>query len=184
MVCTVCNLQSTWSALWGDPFLSSKSVLSPTWQNFSVVPILGDPGAVSWVVKKSKRLSFRSCKLGRFDFLMTQLTAPGFPRMDCSRPRCLYLQDHHPARTWVNFFPAFWILIGQFKFQARRGASAICKACFTMQTGDHFHSLIEENSGFVFTLFTRWRNPASSSLYLYVCYLVRQYFSDMFIVYV
>ena len=31
---------------------------------------------------ESQGLLFRSCKLGRFDFLMTQLTAPESPRMD------------------------------------------------------------------------------------------------------
>ena len=30
---------------------------------------------------ESQGLLFRSCKLGRFDFLMTQLVAPGSPRM-------------------------------------------------------------------------------------------------------
>jgi len=30
---------------------------------------------------ESQGLLFRSCKLGRFDFLETQLSAPGSPRM-------------------------------------------------------------------------------------------------------
>jgi len=34
-----------------------------------------------WLRVESQGLLFRSCKLGHFDFLMTQLSAPGSPRM-------------------------------------------------------------------------------------------------------
>ena len=61
------------------------------WSLIGPQAILGDPGAVSWVVRKSRRPSlqelFRSCKLGRLDFLTTQLTAPGSPRMPASVSR-------------------------------------------------------------------------------------------------
>ena len=36
---------------------------------------------------ESQGLLFRSCKLDRLDFLMTQLAAPGSPRMVCSVPQ-------------------------------------------------------------------------------------------------
>ena len=60
--------------------------------------ILGEPGAESWVKRKSKQLSlqerksslFRSCKLSRVDFLLTQLSAPGSPRIILIQPRILY----------------------------------------------------------------------------------------------
>ena len=59
----------------------------------TVVTSSADPGADSWVKRKSKRLSLRErkSKLSRFVFLLTQLSAPRSPRMQ------LLQRDDWPA---------------------------------------------------------------------------------------
>jgi len=62
-------------------------------RKFNVPAILGDPGGrllgheeleAAKFTRTKEELLFRSCKLGRFDFLVTHLSAPGSPRMRAS----------------------------------------------------------------------------------------------------
>ena len=46
-------------------------------------------------------------------------TRPNFSTNLCSRPRCLTCCQVFQGLAVRSFFPACWILIGQFKFQAR-----------------------------------------------------------------